>query len=62
MYSEDERFGLAKRLAKSELSVAKALWNFLEIAVDIITEDSKEAQLFGNVVREEIRALLPIGD
>lgn len=41
LYSQDQRHKLAKRLAKLELSVSKALNNFLEIAVDIITEDSK---------------------
>ena len=42
LYNEDERLKLAKKLGHLELSIPKAMNNFLEIAVDIVTEESKE--------------------
>lgn len=45
-----------------ELSIPKAMNNFLEIAVDIVTEDSKEGEKFTVTVREDVGLLLPIGD
>lgn len=62
LYSDDERLKLAKKLLKSELSISKAVNSLLEVLVDIETEDSKEGQALGKLIREEVRSLLPIGD
>lgn len=62
LYSDDERLKLAKKLLKSELSISKAVNSLLEVLVDIETEDSKEGHALGKLIREDVRALLPIGD